>query len=57
MLRRGRREEALQFYERARAQLGVEDQAMGEALTRQIERLSSGEPLVRVPPVRGPRAE
>jgi hypothetical protein len=57
MLRRGQRDEAVRFYERAREQLGNEDQAMREALTRQIARLSSNEPLERIPPVRGTREE
>jgi Dolichyl-phosphate-mannose-protein mannosyltransferase/Tetratricopeptide repeat len=56
-LRRNQREEALRFYERAREQLGNEDQAMRPVLTQQIERLSSNEPLERIPPVRGTREE
>jgi hypothetical protein len=57
MLRRGEREEALRFYERAREQLGNEEQAMRAALTQQIDRLSSDEPLERIPPLRGTREE
>ncbi len=57
MLRRGERDEARQFYERAREQLGTEDQAMRAVLTQQIERLSTNEPLERIPPVRGTREE
>jgi hypothetical protein len=57
MLRRGERDEARQFYERAREQLGTEDQTMRAVLTQQIERLSSNEPLERIPPVRGTREE
>lgn len=57
MLRRSERDEAMRFYERAREQLGNEEQAMRAVLTRQIERLSSNEPLERIPPVRGTRQE
>ncbi len=57
MLRRGERDEARQFYERAREQLGTDDQTMRAVLTQQIERLSSNEPLERIPPVRGTREE
>jgi hypothetical protein len=57
MLRRNQREEAMRFYERAREQLGNEEQATRPVLTRQIERLSSNEPLERIPPVRGTREE
>jgi Dolichyl-phosphate-mannose-protein mannosyltransferase len=57
MLRRGQREEALRLYELARKQLENEEQAMRAVLTQQIERLSSNEPLERIPPVRGTREE
>jgi tetratricopeptide (TPR) repeat protein len=57
MLRRGQRGEALRLYEHARKQLENEEQAMRAVLTQQIERLSSNEPLERIPPVRGTREE
>jgi hypothetical protein len=57
MSRRSERVEAMRFYEHAREQLGNEEQAMRAVLTQQIERLSSNEPLERIPAVRGTREE
>jgi len=48
VLLRGRREEALQIYGRARERVNEEDVGMGEILTRQIARMSSNEPLERI---------
>ncbi len=56
MLRRGLREEAIRFYERACEQ-ATEDAPMRDALSRQIGRLSSNEPLDRIPLVRSTRWE
>jgi len=55
-LRRGERDEAVKFYSRAREQVS-DNAGMSAALTRQIERLTSSEPIERIPPVRDPREE
>jgi len=55
MLRRGQRQEATRFYERARDL--TEDAGMREILSRQISRLSSNAPLEAIRPVRNPREE
>jgi tetratricopeptide (TPR) repeat protein len=54
-LRRGQREQALDFYVRARDEVR-EDLAMREALIKQIDRVSR-EPLDVIPPLRGTRVE
>jgi tetratricopeptide (TPR) repeat protein len=54
-LRRGQREQALNFYGRARDEV-QEDLAMREALIKQIDRVSR-EPLDEIPPLRGTLAE
>ena len=55
-LRRGERDEAVKFYSRAREQVS-DNAGMSAGLTRQIERLTSSEPIERIPPVRDPREE
>ena len=57
MLREGKRAEAMGFYRRALEQVGDDAPAMQDALKAQIVRLSSNEPLERIPPVRGTRVE
>jgi hypothetical protein len=57
MVRSGRREDALLFYERCRNSTPDLSKTMQDALTRQIERLSSNEPLERIPDLRGSRVE
>lgn len=47
MLRRDRRAEAMDFYERARKQV-ASGSPIQDVLTRQIERLSSNEPLEQI---------
>jgi tetratricopeptide (TPR) repeat protein len=56
MLRRSRRAEAIEFYERARRQVALGTPVQG-ILTRQIDRLSRNEPLEQIPEVRPARAE
>jgi dolichyl-phosphate-mannose-protein mannosyltransferase/tetratricopeptide repeat protein len=55
-LRRGERNEAASFYERARKQVS-DDAGMSATLSRQIERLSSAEPIERLATIRDPREE
>jgi 4-amino-4-deoxy-L-arabinose transferase-like glycosyltransferase len=57
MLKERRRPEALAFYRRAREVLEEDEPVMREALTRQIARLESSEPLEGIAPVRGTRVE
>jgi hypothetical protein len=55
-LRRGERDEAVKFYSRAREQVS-ENAGVSAALARQIARLTSNEPIERIPQVRDPREE
>jgi tetratricopeptide (TPR) repeat protein len=56
MLRRGRRAEAMDFYERARKQV-ASGAPIHAVLTRQIERLSTNVPLEQIHEIRNTRAE
>ncbi|HKR60073.1 MAG TPA: tetratricopeptide repeat protein [Pyrinomonadaceae bacterium] len=55
-LRQGERNEAVQSYAQARDQM-TDDLAMRALLEQQIVRLTSGEAIERIPPVRDPREE
>jgi hypothetical protein len=57
MVRRGRRQDALVFYERCRNSTADLDKTMQDALTPQIEHLASNEPLERIPNPRESRVE